>query len=330
MNRSSILLILVTPLLCSCGGASTARQSEHSFFPAEGKKSVLADYVAFPGVGIEVRRPEGFAKADSFDGFGQPETQSSVVMVRVHGPYAEVTAGFTEEKMKAQGWSLLSKQDLKIDGLPGVLVHFEMPARGDVFLKWVVAFGDERKTTMVTANFPKAHAGALSASLKSAVLSTRLHRGDPVEPGTDVPFTLAGSKKLKLTPALSRSLAYTKDGVIPAKSPKDPLFIAAPSIGEFFFGDKLQYAERRLRETAHTKGLVVKSTDAITIAGLDGYESLAEAVHAKSGTPLIVYQVMLFDESSYILMGGIVGAELRDEYLPEFKSMARSLKRKQH
>ena len=146
--------------------------------------------------------------------------------------------------------------------------------------------------------------------------------------GADLPFTIEASKKLKFTPAISRTLAYTKDGVIPVKSPEDPLFIVAPSYGKVAVGDKRKFAEQQLRGTAATKDFAVKSTDAITIAGLDGYESLAEAKDAKSGTPLIVYQVVLFDEGSIILMKGLVGTELGDEYLPEFKAMARSFQRK--
>jgi hypothetical protein len=38
---------------------------------------------------------------------------------------------------------------------------------------------------------------------------------------------------------------------------------------------------------------------------------------------------MLFEDDSYVLVQGLVGAELADGYLPEFKAMARSLKRKQ-
>lgn len=45
-------------------------------------------------------------------------------------------------------------------------------------------------------------------------------------------------------------------------------------------------------------------------------------------TVLIVYQVMLFGEDSYILITGLVGVDLWDEYLPEFKALARSLTRK--
>ncbi len=65
-----------------------------------------------------------------------------------------------------------------------------------------------------------------------------------------------------------------------------------------------------------------------TIDGLDGYELLANAEDSGSGTPLAVYQVILFDDNSYLLMQGIVGAKTKTKYLPEFKAMARSLKRK--
>ena len=47
----------------------------------------------------------------------------------------------------------------------------------------------------------------------------------------------------------------------------------------------------------------------------------------KPGIALRVYQVMLFESESYILLQGLVGEKLADEFLPEFKAMARSLVR---
>jgi hypothetical protein len=344
MHHRPIVVLLIVPLFCGCSRESKAPDRPPYSWSAEAsaarppvgqpsseperEEPALAGYLSFPACGIKVRQPEGFEKADSFDGFGHAETQSSVLAVSFPGPYSKATAGFTQEQMKARGWTLLSREDIKIDGLPGIIVHVEQPAGGVVFLKWSIIFGDDQKTTMVTATFPKAHERDLSARLKSAVLSTRLDSAAPLEPGADLPFTIAASRKLKITPGINKALTYTKDGVIPTRSPRDPLFIVAPSLGKGVVVDKLELAERRLRETATTKALAVKSTVTITIAGLDGYESLAEAEDAKSGTPLIVYQVMLFDDGSYIRMQGLVGTDLRDEYLPEFKAMARSFQRK--
>jgi hypothetical protein len=86
-----------------------------------------------------------------------------------------------------------------------------------------------------------------------------------------------------------------------------------------------------LYQTAHTKITAVTTTTPISIDGLDGYEIVADAQDASSGTPLAMYQVMLFDNNrSYILIQGLVGANVRAEYLPEFRSMARSFKKQRN
>lgn len=43
-------------------------------------------------------------------------------------------------------------------------------------------------------------------------------------------------------------------------------------------------------------------------------------------TPLADYQVILFNKNSYIRLAELVGHEQQDEYLPEFRAMAHSLR----
>jgi hypothetical protein len=180
----------------------------------------------------------------------------------------------------------------------------------------------------VTAAFPQSQEQDLSAVLKAAVLSARLGPSGPADPGADLPFTIDASEQLKLAPSVSKTLLYTKDGTAPIKSPEDPLFIAAQALGKGLAEDKQSFAEQRLRQTAYTKRLVIESTDAITIDGVEGYELVAKAEDARSGTELVVYQVILFDQDSYVLLQARVGAESSSTYLPEFKTMARSFKRR--
>ncbi len=363
MERHVILMFVITTSLCGCSGESKAPDQPPASPPAEtaaarpladepsvsppaepaaarpvaddpasdadDKKSGLGDYVSFPAFGLKIRRPEGFEKADNFDGFGEPETQSSIMVLGIPAPYSQVTAGMTKEYLKTRGWSLKSRDDVNVNGLRGILVHFEQPAGDEVFLKWSFMFGDDQKTTMVTATFPKVQERELSARLKSAVLSLRPDRATAPDPGADLPFTLVATEKLKISPGINRTLAYTKDGVFMIKSPEDPLFVATSSLGEVIVGDRRKFAEQRVLGTVHTKQVKVKSNDRITIDGLDGFESLSEAEEDLSGTPLVLYQVVLFDEGSYILMQGHVGAKFRDDFLPEFKAIARSLRRKQ-
>jgi hypothetical protein len=306
--------------------ADVADKDRHPVAKPSGKTALLGNYISFPTAGIKLLQPAGFDAAKSFDGFQQPSTQSSVMAIKIPGPFAEVTSGFTAEKLKARGMTLRSKENITIDGNQGLLISVTQTAYGIEFSKWMVAFGNQSVTKMVTATFPTAHTAKLSAQLKSVVLTAKTDATPPTL-GSNVSFTISASDKVKLTPGMGKMLLYTKDGVIPAKSPADPLFIVAPSFLQVAIADKQQFATRRLYQTAHTKINSVTTTNAITIDGLDGYEIVADAQDVSSGTPLAIYQVMLFDNKSYILIQGLVGTKVRDEYLPEFRSMARSFTR---
>jgi hypothetical protein len=336
MKNHVITVVMLTTVMFGCGSedkppvrvAPQYGPPVTSIESIEGQQTT-GEYVRFPAVGVKLRMPEGLVRSRSFSGFESAGTQSSILVLSVPGPYSAVTAGFTKEHMSVRGWTLQSKQDLVLGQLAGMLVHFEQPALGDVYLKWSLAFGDAQKVTMVTATFPKSRERELSTRLRAAVLSTRLDSADTQDSGAELPFTLTTSPKLKRSPGITNTLSYTMDGVIPISAPKYPLFVAAPSIRPVDEEeDKREFAEEQLRELAQIRFVTVKSSEAITLAGLSGFELLAEAEDVKSGTPMVVYQVILFDGSSFIRMLGMVGTELRDEYLPEFKTMARSMKKK--
>lgn len=291
--------------------------------------SELGDYVELPSVGIKVRKPVQFAEADSFDGFGIPQTNTTVMALSIPGPFSKVTEGFTREKLASRGWTLHSKQDVKINGAPAILIHFEQPAAGSVFLKWSLCLGDDKKTVMVTATFPKSEKQALSDLMRAAVLSTQRIQVVAAEPGSNLPFSVVASSKLKAAPSISKSLAFTRDGAMPAKSPKDPLFFVSPSLVTGIPKDKKAYSELRLKKTAQVKEISIQSTEPIVVDGLEGFESIARALDSDSGEPLLIYQVMLFKEGAYFVLVGMVGAMQREEFLPEFQAMAKSFQRKQ-
>jgi hypothetical protein len=285
-------------------------------------------YTSFPTAGVLLSRPAGFDPAESFEGFQQRSTQSSVMVSKIPGPFAAVTIGFTAEGLKTRGMTLKSKENITIDGERGLLISLIQTAYDIEFTKWIVVFGNDKETKIVTATFPSTRAAKLSAQLKSAVLTAKNDPTPPPTLGSNVGFTIVASDKVKLTSGMGKMLLYTKDGAIPAKSPADPLFIVAPSFSQISIADKQQFATRRLYQTAHTKINSVTTTTPISIDGLDGYEIVADAQDASSGTPLAMYQVMLFDDNrSYILIQGLVGANVRAEYLPEFRSMALSFKK---
>jgi hypothetical protein len=150
-----------------------------------------------------------------------------------------------------------------------------------------------------------------------------------VDPTANVPFAITPAGQLQRSKSqVTRTLIFSLNGDFPIKSPTDPFFLAAPSLGNFPTANRRATAEQRLRQLAQVKNPVIRSTNPIQIDGLDGFESIADAQDDKTATPIVVYQVMFFDETSYILQVGIVGQGQSDEFLPAFQHMAKSLKRK--
>jgi hypothetical protein len=284
-------------------------------------------YVLFPAAGVKLIRPNGFDEAENFHGFQQLRTQSSIMVLKIPGPFSETARGLTAEQLKTRGMTLRSKESVGIDGNTGVLLGVTQNAYGMEFAKWILVFGDEEATKMIMATFPQSSEANLSSQLKAVVLGTKIDNTPAPAPGTDVGFAMVAPATLKLTSGIGKTLIYTKDGTIPAKSPEEPFLIAAPSLSEVPMDSKRQFAVQRLFQTAHTKISSVTSNDEITIDGLNGYEIVADGEDIDSGTPLSIYQVILYGDGSYILIQGLVGSTIADQYLPEFKSMARSLRR---
>jgi hypothetical protein len=328
--RSTLTTLAITSVIAA--GTNLTPQ----IISAQAQEKVLigqtrqqSQYTSFATAGIKLIKPDGFESAENFDGFQQPSTQSSVMATTLPGPFSKVTSGFNAEQLKTRGMTLKSKKNISIDGSKGILINLTQSAYGIEFAKWIVIFGNEKETKIVTATFPQTQAAKLSATLKSVVLRAKNDTTPPPTLGSDVGFKIVASQKVKLTRVIGKMLLYTKDGTIPAKSPTDPLFIVARSFSQVEIFDKKEFATRRLSQTTSIKIDSVTTTEPISIDGLDGYEIVADAKDTASGTPTTVYQVMLFDNKSYILIQGIVGTKVRDEYLSEFKSMARSFNQQQ-
>lgn len=290
-------------------------------------RPALAEPVFFPAAGVTIDGPKGFQLAADWEGFGQRSTGASILAMTVDAPYTALAAGFTAENLAAKGWALLSREDVVLDGQPGVLIHFSQPAQGQTYLKWSLITGTDTRATMVTGTFPEAQAHRLSAPLMTAVLSTRAAAGGPSVAPDTLGLAVTPGPLLVETPGVSGLLLYTKDGVMPAASPVDPIFIVARSLGAATVDTPQAAAELRLHQTAETDEIAIRSTTPLTVAGLAGFESVATAVDAKSRVPLVLYQLYLVDGDSTVLIQGLAGARVEDTWLPVFRATARTLVR---
>lgn len=290
-------------------------------------------YTSFPSVGVKLICPNNYSKSEHFFGFENPDENSSIRITVLPAPAKETTTNFTAEKLLEKGLKLLEKQDVTFAGRKGVLLKISQQTLSGRQEKWTLVFGDDTKTTMIGANYPELNKDKMAPLLRKAVLSTKIIETAPTPDISELNFTITKSEKLKLAPNnikmhLGAMLSFTKDGESLTKNNTDPLFFVVQSNGDAEITDIRIFAQYRLLQTVHLIDPKVISIKEIEIDGMKGSELLASALDEDTRDPLMIYQVSLFDNNSLFLTHGSIGMNQSDEFLPEFKKMTYSIKRK--
>lgn len=247
------------------------------------------------GTHVIVTPPAGFVVADRFPGFMSEETGSSVMVSELPAPFAEVTKDFSAPGFKKQGMTLLSQVKMSYGAHDGLLISASQAARGIDWLKWMGVFGDSKVTYIVTATFPKEAEAELSDLLKKSVMGARVSSIN-VDPLDALTFRVSPTNDMKMAKVIGNGVLFSKGGIFPAKSIETPIFVVGASASKgLAISDKKVFAEARLLKIATIKDVRVKGTAPITVGGLDGFESTADAVDADGGAKMLIYQVVLFD-----------------------------------
>ena len=280
------------------------------------------------GSKVSLIKPPGFTTADTFPGFQQDSTQASIVVTEIPASYQQVVRGFTAATLKTRGMTQIGKEKITIDGNPGLLLQLTQSANGTTYRKWIAIFGDPRETVTIVATVPQNQKQSLFRSLKNSVTSAKWNKTKVVDPFADLKYAVTTTPDLKFTKRIQNSLLYTKDGIIPAADPNDPILVVSQAISTVVVIDPKAYSQKRLALTPQAKNIEIVSIDPVTVGGLQGYEIVANAIDASTTKPILLYQVMLFEDRTYYIIQGLVDSNAKSKYLPEFKKIATSFRKK--
>jgi hypothetical protein len=290
--------------------------------------STNRSYTDVRGSKVSLITPSGFTAADTFPGFQQDSTQASIVVTELPASYQQAVAGFTAANLKTRGMTQIGKEQMTIDGNPGLLLQVTQAANGTTYRKWIAVFGDATETVTIVATVPQNQQPSLFRSLRSSITSAKWNKTKVVDPLADLKYAVTSTTDLKFAKRIQNSLLYTKDGVVPATNLNDPILVVSQAISTVVVIDPKDYSQKRLAVTQQAKNIEIVSTEPVTIGGLQGYEIVANAVDAATNQPIVVYQVMLFEGQTYYIIQGLIGSDAKSKYLPEFKKIATSFRKK--
>jgi hypothetical protein len=292
--------------------------------------AAVADAAAQPqdvvGARVRLQPPAGFTPATRFPGFEHAASGASIMVSEIPGPFAELREAFTAEAMATRGMTLRGSEALTIGGREGVLLAVTQSARGTEFQKWIVVFGNDSASVMVTGTYPAAAAAELSGSMRSAVLSAELREGQ-LDRFEGLGFRVTESPQLKIATRMSNAIALNEAGNLANPQPDAAALLVGSSFAEVDLADLEAFSRRRLQQTATVSNITNVSGQPVTIDGIQGFELLADARNTGTSIPMRIYQVVLPEGSHYILIQGLVRADQAGELLPEFRAVAQSLRR---
>jgi len=313
----NVLRIFLFIALVSTSGFSQAKE-----MPTQGPAVV--------GTRVSLKPPAGFIPSPQFPGYWLESLGSSIMVTELPVPFPIMSAGLANpsELMSKRGISLLNKQEVKVAGRSGLLVQAKQNAFGTEYLKWLLIFGDEKESVMITASFPKELGGELSKRMKASILTATWNREKNVSLTEGLNFTVDEKGELKIAKRIANLLMFTSSGIFPSKDVDAPVFIVGQSVSKVEIVNPEEFANARIRQTATITNFDIEQSNRVTIDNLNGYEIVAKGKDKASGQSMLVYQVLLFEEQSYYLMQGLVRDINRQPNLEIFKGMARTFKRK--
>lgn len=284
-----------------------------------------AEHVA--GTKVWLEPPAGFAAETQFPGFRNAEADATIMVTEVSGPIDRLRSGMTKSGLAGRGMTLVETSDVKVGDHDAQLLLVSQSAAGVVFEKWIVVFGSSTDSVFIVATYPGSSAKALREPMRKAMLSARWKPGAEIDHFEGLPFRVTESAGLKIANRVSNLLMFTEGGVEGAVAPNDPLLVVGASISEVDLRDLKAFSETRLRQVEQISDVKNVIGSATKVDGLSAYEIMADAADAKSATPLRVYQLVVADGSRYFLAQGFVGATRVDEFLPQFREVANSIRR---
>ena len=107
---------------------------------------LTSDHQNIVGTKISLIPPKGFLKATNFLGLQQTQSGSTIMILDIPGPFAEVSKGLTKAGFLSQGVEVKEIENLTINNLPAILVTGEQNAYGNIYTKCVLCFGTDKET----------------------------------------------------------------------------------------------------------------------------------------------------------------------------------------
>lgn len=286
-------------------------------------KELKKEYAVVTGTPVSLKLPAEFTLDSTIAGFRHKDQTATIMVISLPKPFREAVNQLDSVKMKLAGQDLLSKEEVKVGDVNGILCYLSMLSQGTNFRQWMLILPDNQSTLTINGTFLWQDEKRFSDVVKKSLLTTLI---DP-NAGTDTTMLSFefDTAELKLAKVLEGpSVLYTNDGVWSERSIADRSFFGSSSrIQTNAFLSQSYYAEQYFQQMCSTCS-IHDIRDSLRIDDLNSVELWG---FIEDSTKTLKYQAMLFDgDRFYVLIG--TAAYDQEKNLEMFRAISRTFRRK--
>lgn len=305
---------------------------------AVAKPARAADPIFPTGSRIGLVPPAGMVASETFDGFSDPGKDAAILLaVLPPGAYGQIEKSLDTDVLKKQGVNVEKREPMQFAFGKGFLLIGRQTADKARYRKWLLVASAGDFTALVTAQVPDQDKDypdqAVLAAL--ATLAVRANVPESEELGL-LPFAVGDLAGFHVDGVLRGRALMLSDPHSPADAAKGPAdsalnahaLIAAIPGGPQEADEHANFAKLSFNEIGGIRDVQLTMSEPLRIGGQSGYQTMADAKDARTGTDIRVVQWLRFGSGGYLQMIGIARTDEWISVLARMRTIRDSIESK--
>lgn len=274
--------------------------------------------------------PPGFTPSTKFPGFENTQANAAILFVELPAEaYAELEKGFTDEALKARGMTVQSRQPVAVKDGRAFVVAGPTEAGGVKRHDTIMVANISGLATVVSVQMIEAARATLTDEvLRTSLQTIAVRKQVPESERLGVlPYKIGNLAGFRIVRSSQNGVAILTEGPNDeVASVEQPFLLTAVVPGEAPKPEDRDKFARRVFSTAPgIKDIKITRAEPLRMGQAQGFEIVAEAKDAKSGTEVNTVQWLRFGQTGHLQIFAIARRTAWNSVFPRLRQIRDSI-----
>jgi hypothetical protein len=295
-------------------------------------EAAAADAIFPAGSRLGLVPPAGMVPSRTFQGFEEPGTKATILLTMLPAnAYEQLAKTMVPEAMKKEGIEVERRDAIEFPAGKGFVLSGRQTIEKERYRKWLLIASANDLTALVNVQVPEQATSYSEEAVRAAFATLAVRPQIPeAEQLSLIPFRigeLAGFHVEDVLPGRAIVLVdpanQSAEGV--SATAKARMFISALAGGPEEAADRDNFARVAFGQIVGIKDVQLQDSGPLRIVSQPGYQTLAKAKDAGSGTDVMVVQWLRFGSGGFLRMIGIARADAWPEMFGRLRAVRDSV-----